>query len=77
MRSLKDSRQLGIASVKHLQDVDLLTEVIHNRGISILEAFKAGADWQLRTSEKNYRVKHAKAKAQMADDWGRRYKGSI
>lgn len=60
MRSLKDSRQLGIDSVKYLQG--LSTEVHSDPHISaqILAAIKFGADWQLKASEKNYRNRQKK-----------------
>lgn len=62
MRSLKDSRGLGIAQVDFVSGFisGLETDVDITISAAVMEAFKAGADWQLRTSEKNYRQKLAK-----------------
>lgn len=63
MRSLKDSRGLGIAQVDFVSGFigGLETDVDITISAAVMQAFKAGADWQLKTSERNYREKQAKA----------------
>lgn len=67
MRQLEDSRLLVTASVKHLQGVDS-TEYGYYRSFDILEAFEAGADYQLRISEANYRKNQADFIKENADN---------
>lgn len=77
MRSLKDSRQLGIDSVEYLKGLHPRLHSDPKISAAILAAYKVGADWQLRTSERNYRNKQNKELNNLkreADEWNDRHK---
>jgi predicted metalloprotease len=68
MRSLKDSKILSRDSVEFLQKTSPKIHSNPDVASIILLAFKEGANWQLRTSERNYRNKQNKIARFLSDE---------